>query len=295
MTATTATRPISAELLYDLELVHDPQISPDGRHIVFGVQRIDRTTEKKFVNLWLVASDGASLPRQLTRGNQRDTQPRWSPDGSHIAFVSNRDDDEQPQLYLLPLSGGDPWPITSLAGTFGSFEWARDGQKMVVQFRAHDEATLARKRDSQAKKLGIVARRITSLDYKLDGAGYHPETKWHLWRIDLADERRSATATQLTEGTFNEMQPSWSPDGSHIVFLSNRSADPAQMLDEQAVYTISAEGTDLRKVAARPGRKSSPAFSPDGQQISFLGFVYYFKIYATFFGVILAVFKISSL
>ena len=83
-------RPLTAADLYQIELVTDPQISPDGRHVIFGLIRVDRKTEKKFTNLWLVPADGNAPPRQFTVGGQTDTQARWSPDGSTIAFLSTR-------------------------------------------------------------------------------------------------------------------------------------------------------------------------------------------------------------
>ena len=91
--------------LYRFELVSDPQLSPDGRAVVLCAQRVDRATEKKVTNLWLAATDGSRL-RQFTHGKQADTHPRWSPDGQTIAFLSNRGNEEQAQIYLIPLDGG---------------------------------------------------------------------------------------------------------------------------------------------------------------------------------------------
>ncbi|HUM68270.1 MAG TPA: S9 family peptidase, partial [Chloroflexota bacterium] len=91
---TETKRPLTAEDLYNFQLVSDPQLSPDGQHVIFGLRRVDQKTEKKYVNLWLVAADGRTPPRQFTYGNQTDTLPRWSPDGAHIAFLSNRKDEQ---------------------------------------------------------------------------------------------------------------------------------------------------------------------------------------------------------
>ncbi len=106
-------------------------------------------------------------------------------------------------------------------------------RRIVCQFRQKDEEALAREEDEQKKKLGIVARQITSLEYKMDGAGYLPQEKWHIWcnRCDLAGRQSS-----LPQALRNETEPRWSPDGQQILFVSNRSADPAQETDADDLY-----------------------------------------------------------
>lgn len=267
MTAQTAKRPLTAEDLYLLQIAFDPQISPDGTQIVFCVQRVDRASEKKFVSLWLVAADGSAAPRQITFGDQRDTRPRWSPDGRTIAFLSNRADEKQAQIYLLPVAGGEARPLSTMQGSFANIAWSPDGSRLLAQFRKKDAEAIAREQDEQARKLGVVARRITNLDYKSDGAGYLPQEKWHLWLIDAAD----GTAVQLTDGPYSEVEPAWSPDGTQIVFVSNRSDRPDQNPDAMELYSIAAAGGEMRRLASQPGIKIAPAFSPDGTQIAFLG------------------------
>ena len=98
-------RHITAEDLYDLQLISSAQISPDGEWVIFSLQRADKKMEKKYSNLWVAAINGAEA-RQFTYGDQTDRQPQWSPDGSQIAFISNRKDEKQDQFYLIPFQGG---------------------------------------------------------------------------------------------------------------------------------------------------------------------------------------------
>ena len=260
-------RPLQAEDLYQFKLVADPQLSPDGQHLLFPVQRVDRQTEKKYFDLY-VAHTGSGALRQFTYGDYTDTHPRWSPDGTQIAFLSNRQNEKQMQIFLLPFAGGEARPVTSMEGSFGGFEWSPDGSRLVVQFRKKDEAAKERENDEQKKKLGVVARHITNLDYKLDGVGYLPEEKWHIWTIELA----SGEATQLTDGSFNEVDPTWSPDGQQILFTSNRHPQPDLNPDVSDMYLIPADGSgEMQKVEIGNGRIYTPRFSPDGTQVAFLG------------------------
>jgi len=257
---------IAAEDLYQLQIVSDPQISPDGKHVIFCVQRIDEKTEKKHTNLWLAATSSGD-PRQFTFGDQSDRFPRWSPDGQDIGFLSNRADEKQEQLYSVPFGGGEARKLTSLKGSFARFEWAADGARIACQFRKKDAEALEREEDEQKQKLGVVARHITSVEYKANGAGYLPQEKWHIWTVDAI----SGEEQQLTDGSYNEVEPRWSPDGQQILFISNRSADPGLEPDADDLYLVPATGGEMLRIETGYGRKFLPAFSPDGQWIAYLG------------------------
>jgi dipeptidyl aminopeptidase/acylaminoacyl peptidase len=261
-------RRITADDLYRLQLISDVRLAPDGEHAIFAVQRVERKTEKKYSNLW-VAPTRKGEARPFTYGNQNDTQPRWSPDGSQIAFLSNRGDPEKlAQIYLIPFHGGEARPLTSLPGTTGSFAWSPDGRQLVCSVRKLDDDEIARQQDEQKKKLGVVARHYDRLFYKLDGFGYLPLQRWHLWLVDAG----SGKARQLTDhAVYDEQSPAWSPDGKWIAFLSNRSPDPDSARHAIDLFVMPARGGEFRQIPAPAGEKQLPSFSPDGRWIAYYG------------------------
>ncbi len=259
-------RPITAEDLYQFQLISDVRISPDGARVIYSLQRVDQKTEKKYANLWIVPTDGGS-PRQFTYGDQNDTTPRWSPDGAQVAFLSKRGDKERPaQIYLIPIDGGEARPLTEIKGEISDFAWSADGKRLVCAVRKTDQEALEREEDEHKKELGVVARHYDRVFYKLDGYGYLPKERWHIWVLDA----QTGKGKQLTDhAVYDEQGPAWSPDGELIAFVSNRSEDPDFTPDRVDVYVMPAAGGDLRKIEAPIGNKTQPSFSPDGRWIAY--------------------------
>jgi dipeptidyl aminopeptidase/acylaminoacyl peptidase len=261
-------RLITAEDLYNLETISGTRLSPDGRFIVYAKHRVDRKTQKKFSNLWIV-STRSGKPRQFTFGDQNDTAPQWSPDSQQIAFLSNRADKDKPaQVYLIPIAGGEASRLTEIKGEINEFSWSPDNKKLLLNLRKTDPEDLARQEDEDKKKLGVIYRHYDRLFYKLDGYGYLPHERTHIWTVDAATGR----SRQLTNHPiYDEKTPAWSPDSKSIVFVSNRSQDPDLLVDRDDLFVMSASGGEPRKIDTPVGPKNKPTFSPDGRWIAYVG------------------------
>jgi dipeptidyl aminopeptidase/acylaminoacyl peptidase len=261
-------RLITAEDLYRFELISDVRLSPDGKNVVYVQKRVDRKTEKKYGNLWVIPTQGGK-PRQFTFGDQKDISPHWSPDGKTIAFLSNRaDQDKAPQIYLISFGGGEAHKISEIPGEITSISWSPDDRKILCSVRKLDPDELERQNNEQKKKLGVVNRRYDRFFYKFDGFGYLPHEREHIWTVDV----HSGTGKQLTDHKiYDEKEPAYSPDGKWIAFLSNHSEDPDRDFERVDLFVIPSRGGAQKKIETSVGDKVKLSFSPDGKWIAFVG------------------------
>src|SRR4051794_20556893 len=111
------------EDVYELTGVSDPRLSPDGRQVAYAVWRVDRKKNTYRSAIWVVPVDGSKEPRRVTFGPKADSKPRWSPDGTRLAFVSKRKGDAA-QLFVLPLEGGEAQQLTDLKESVDQPAWS---------------------------------------------------------------------------------------------------------------------------------------------------------------------------
>jgi dipeptidyl aminopeptidase/acylaminoacyl peptidase len=275
-----ATRGITPEDYYAFEFVNDPQISPDGKLVAYAVTRVDRAQNRRVTSIWMATSDGSRAPWQFTTSPQSSNSPRWSPDGKWIAFLSTRpgepaaaaggpaatgpslSDSPRSQVYLLSMSGGEARRLTNLKNGVSTFRWSPDGNRLVVVSR------LGPSDNRPESKERSDVRHYKNTSYKFNDTGWFDDRRSHLWIVDV----KSGSTKQITEGDdWNDTDPQWSPDGTRIAFVSNRTGKEYDQNRNTDVWVTSADGGPLTRISDHEEADNSPRWSPDGKTIAFLG------------------------
>ena len=258
----TKKRNLRPEDLYTLKTVSDPRVSPDGKRVAYVLTSNDRDADEAQSSIYVAPRNGRGAAKRFSFGN-KDTSPRWSPNGEWLAFVAKRGEEDQNQLFVSPLDGGDSRQLTN--ATFGVAEpaWAPDSSRITYVARTGDFKET--KDRSPVEK--AAPKVIQGLAYKLDGIGFFDQRRQHVFSADL----ESGKETQLTDGDWDDTQPSWSPDGAQIVFISDRQAERHDRHWRRDVWSVAASGGRARKLTRSRGGANHPVFSPDGSLVAFVG------------------------
>ena len=265
---------LTAMDVFQLELASDPQVSPDGRRIVYVRQFSDVMTDRNQSNLWIVDADGRNH-RALTTGPRNDVSPRWSPDGTRLAFLSS--EGGATQIWVRWMDTGQMARVTNITHPPGNLAWSPDGTQ--IAFIAFEPATpkpiAAMPSAPSGAKWSEPPTVIDRLVYRFNGPGYLKPGFHHLFVVPA----EGGTPRRLSSGDFQHggpgfwsSDPVWMPDGRSVLLSANRRNDfELEPLDSE-IWEFPLAGGAPIALTRRVGPDDDPAVSPDGRQIAYVGF-----------------------
>ncbi len=255
---------LTADLFLDWEFVAAPQISPDGKQVVYTRRWADKVNDKYESDLWIVNADG-TRHRFLTKG----AQAQWSPDGMRLAYVAPG----QPagaQVFVRWMDTGAETQVTRLERSPSNLAWSPDGERLA--FTMNVPATQPFTVKLPAKPTGAkwveAPKVVDRLDYRSDAVGYRPEGFTHIFTASAT----GGTARQVTSGDFNHGAPEWMTDSKRIVFSAVRKPEAEYIRDGSEIYLLDLTTAQFRQLTDRDGPDQSPRVSPDGKLIAYTGY-----------------------
>jgi len=251
----------------------DPQVSANGRTVAFT--RVDASEKKDEyeTSIWVAATNGNTPPRRFTAG-PRDSAPRFSPDGTLLAFVRVAEKDgkrQPPQLYLMPMGGGDPKAITDLPKGAGALTFSPDGKTIVFESTTTDDDIRLAKNPPKEPARESDVRVITRAVYRANGGGYNDPTRpSQIFAVTLSDGS-STEPRQVSNDPFGASAPLFSKDGATLYYRSLHVTEPYYEDSRSQIWAVALAGGESKLVLDFKGNLGGVSFSPDGGRLAFTG------------------------
>ncbi len=257
---------LSVDHYLDWEFVSNPQLSPDGKRVVYERAWIDKINDRRASEIWLMDVDG-TRNRFLLDGSS----PTWSPDGTRVAYVKEGEP-EGAQIFVRWMDAeGAVSQVTRLTESPSSIQWSPDSR--WIAFNMLDPADLdpAWSIDMPDRPEGAdwtaPPRIVERLNYRRDGSGFSPLGFRHVYVVS-AD---GGTPRRLTSGDYDHGAPQWMPDGQAIVFSGLRMEEAEYQYRESALYSVDVTTGSIEELTTRKGSETNPVPSPDGRYIAYQG------------------------
>ncbi len=280
LTAAAQPRPAAAPsgVLVPMDIFHvrydsDPQISPDGTKIVYERHFADIFHDRWRSNLWIVNYDGRD-DRPLTTGDFSDSFPRWSPDGTRVAYISDRDG--HPQIYVRWMDTGQTAEITHLTHPPMGISWSPDGKDIAFTSFVPGSPTVLAHLPSPPpgakwQPQPLLAHKLV---WRFNGRGRIPNGYIQIFVVgaDGSGLHQVSRGDYNFSGAFGGGAPRWTPDGKDLIFSANLRPHASYDMLNTEVYQISVATGDWKPLTNRLGPDNAPALSPDGEKIAYTGF-----------------------
>lgn len=263
----------------EMESIRNPQISPDGKHILFIRRSVDKMNDRTRSNLWITDIHGEKV-RELTSGNWSDSSPVWSPEGKRIAFLSERDGTVQ--IYVMWLDTGEVAQLTHVEHKPVGLRWSPDGKTLAFgMFLPKTKSPLSVKLPEfpEGANLAKPARVIDRIIWAYDGMGYLPKGYMHIFTLGT---EVGGTPKQVTSGDYTYNDPrrfwncdsQWSGDGEKIFFtgLLKPWEEVEMEINECDIHSLDLKSGNIQKLTDRDGPDRGMKISPDGKWIAYTGF-----------------------
>ena len=262
--AAQETRLLEPEDLFELQSVSNPVISPDGGWVAYTVNSTSLEEDSSETRIWMASTtDDTVLP--MTGEGSSAGNPQWSPDGRYLSFTASRNDGES-QVWALDRRGGEAVQLTHVEQGVSDYAWSPDSSRLALVIRDPEEVSEGEDGEEEEARPWVIDR----LQFKRDYTGYLDRRRTHLFVQDVAPGAEPE-AMQITSGDYDDSDPVWSPDGSLIAFVSNRTEEP-DANDNTDIWVVAADNPDagatLLQITSNPGSDTSPAWSPDGLTIA---------------------------
>ncbi|MCA9738813.1 MAG: S9 family peptidase, partial [Gemmatimonadetes bacterium] len=256
---------LQLETYLDWEWVSEPRLSPDGRQILYTRSYVDQMRDRRASAVWIMNADG-TRNRFLVDGSS----PRWSPDGTRIAYMDDGDPSGT-QIFVRWMDDeGATTQISRTERAASDLQWSPDGRWLAFTMSVEDEPEWRVRLPSRPEGARWTEdpKVVDRLSYRRDRQGFIDDGYSHVFVIPA----EGGTPRQLTDGEWNHRSPRWTADGRSIVFSSLRVEEADHEWRESEIYAVDVAGGAIRQLTSRRGPDNSPTPSPDGRLIAYTGY-----------------------
>jgi len=260
---------LDTDTFLEMESVGSPEISPDGQYILFTRGSVDKMNDRSQSDL-MIMDLATRRVRELTTGSFNVSSPTWSPDGSKIAFISDRSGTSQ--IHMMWLDTRETIQLTNLDRAPGGIRWSPDGSRIsFTMFIPDTGSPLTIKMPSFPRGANLAAPAVVEdrSAWESDGRGYNPKGATQIF---IVDAELGGTPRQITSGDQSHSNPQWSPDGSKLYFSGDLIPEEGYEPSNSEVHVIDLATLEITTLTDRLGPDNGPLPSPDGRLIAYTGY-----------------------